>query len=137
MLERKKSARRKCRKMKSLSVMSSGDCFISHAPSPWSVSVSQVYSFRILLGSDAALSICSDEDRTTVIVNYSIRTPTPQSLLGSLPVRHQHFFPSLTAFLTYISCTNASQKVSSQVFLHTLLKHRPHFTRGANSQPAL
>lgn len=47
--------------------MSTPNCFFSHAPSsnsPFLVFDSQVYSLRILLVSDAALCICSGEDRT-------------------------------------------------------------------------
>lgn len=82
--------------------MSTFNCFFSHASlsnSPWLVCDSQVYSLRKLLVSDAALCICSGEDRTAAAVNYSARMP--QSLLGSQPVCHQHFSPQ-SAFLTCI-----------------------------------
>lgn len=106
MLEKKKSSGMKCRKerkkKKRMRVMSTFNCFFSHASlsnSPWLVCDSQVYSLRKLLVSDAALCICSGEDRTAAAVNYSARMP--QSLLGSQPVCHQHFSPQ-SAFLTCI-----------------------------------
>lgn len=67
---------------------------------PGSVSDSQVYSLRILLVSDAALCICSSEDRTAATINYRTRTSMPQAALGNLPVCHQRIFLK-RAFLRY------------------------------------
>lgn len=102
--------------------MSTLCCFFSHAPSSnslRSVSDSQVYSLRILLVSDAALCICSGEDRTAAAINYSMRrTPMPQSLLGSLPAYHQHFSPGSLAYILVLTAVE-KKKVSSQlVFTH-------------------
>lgn len=105
--------------------MSTLNCVFSHAPSSSSlclVSDSQVYSLRILLLSDAALCICSGEDRTTAAINYSMRTPMPQSPLGSLPVCHQHFFQP--ASLTYVLVLTPVMIVLSQLFF-TLFNQRP------------
>lgn len=76
--------------------------------SSWLVSGSQVYSSRTLLGSDAALCICSGEDRTAAAINYSAGTPMPQSLLGILPVCYQHFLPS--CFSHIHSCAKSRHK---------------------------
>lgn len=94
--------------------MSTFNCFFSHASlsnSPWLVCDSQVYSLRKLLVSDAALCICSGEDRTAAAVNYSARMP--QSLLGSQPVCHQHFSPPVCLphmhFFFFFLGTNSTQ----------------------------
>lgn len=84
------------------------------------VSDSQVYSLRILLVSDAAFCICSGKDRTAATINYSVRTPMPPSLLGNVPMCHQHFFPH-SAFLTYILVLTAVKKNLKSTFF-TLLQ---------------
>lgn len=133
-MDRKKSSGMKCRKerkkKKRMRVMSTFNCFFSHASlsnSPWLVCDSQVYSLRKLLVSDAALCICSGEDRTAAAINYSARMP--QSLLGSQPVCHQHFSPQ-SAFLTCIFFfflgTNSSQKYWNQHLEDSI------FTSGGN-----
>lgn len=109
--EEEKYKDRMWRKRKRLPVMSTFAClFFLTLPlnSSWLVSGSQVYSSRTLLGSDAALCICSGEDRTTAAINYSAGTPMPQSLLGILPVCYQHFLPS--CFSHIHSCANSRHK---------------------------
>lgn len=70
-------------------------------PDPLARSVSdpELRSSGIIRASDAALWIGSGEDRTAVAINYSARTPLPQSLLGGLPEQRRGFLhQTLAAF---------------------------------------
>lgn len=121
--------RKERKKKKRMRVMSTFNCFFSHASlsnSPWLVCDSQVYSLRKLLVSDAALCICSGEDRTAAAVNYSARMP--QSLLGSQPVCHQHFSPQ-SAFLTCIFFFFFGHQQLPKVLKSTLGRFHLHFRR--------
>lgn len=125
LLERKKKIHGRHAKKNEAASTEHFDCFFFSRSllKLWLDSDSQVYSLRILLVSDAALCICSGEDSAAAAINYSERTPMPQSLPGRLPGGHQHFYPSS---FSHIQSYKNSQKASSQLF-YTLVSIFLHF----------